>query len=123
MLGASEFYAFQCYFEGGAGGSGDDYIGPPCAIGGAGLFLAMAILLLQGGEVVAPNLSLLGHYLVGFDASWPGALIGMVEAGLGGFAAGWLLARLINFVIAAEEARILRGAEEQAVDLFEGSDR
>ena len=91
-------------------------------VAGLGLFFAMAILLLQGGDVVAPNLSLLGNFFVGFDASWTGAFIGMVEAGIGGFAVGWLLAGLFNFVVAAEEQRILRGIEEQAVDLFEGND-
>ena len=92
-------------------------------LAGMGIFLAMATLLLRGGEEVAPNLSLLGQVLVGFQASWGGALIGMVEAGLGGFCAGWFLAKLINFVIAFEEQRILLGVEEQAVDLLEGSDR
>lgn len=92
-------------------------------IAGLGLFLATVVLVLQGGEVVGPNLSLLGNYLVGFQATWAGAAIGLVEAGIGGFGIGWLLAGLINFVIAAEEQRIVRGIEGQAVDLFEGSDR
>jgi len=40
ILGPSELYAFQCLFEGGAGGDGDDWIAKPCASGGPGLFLA-----------------------------------------------------------------------------------
>jgi protoporphyrinogen oxidase len=92
-------------------------------IAGLGLFFATIVLVLQGGSVVGPNLSLLGNYLVGFQATWTGAFIGLAEAGVAGFGIGWLLAGLINFVIAAEEQRIVRGVEGQAVDLFEGSDR
>ncbi len=92
-------------------------------VAGLGLFLATAALLLQGGDVVGPNLSLLGNFVIGFEATWLGAVIGLFEAGGAGFLAGWLLAKLINFVIAAEEQRIVRGIEGQAVDLLEGSDR
>jgi hypothetical protein len=99
------------------------------ALGGAvgvaavlGLFLATAVLLVRGGENVGANLSLLGSYFLGFDARWGGAFLGMFEAGIGGFAFGWLLAKLINLLIAAEELRIVRRIEEQAVDLFEGND-
>jgi protoporphyrinogen oxidase len=89
-------------------------------VAGAGVFLATAALLLRGGENVGANLSLLGNYLAGFEMSWTGALYGLVEVGAYGFGFGWLIARLINFVIAAEEQRIVRQAEELAVDLLEG---
>ena len=92
------------------------------SVAGIGLFLATVALLLQGGDTIGPNLSLLGNYLVGFEATWFGAFVGLIEAGIGGFGAGFVLAKLINFVIAAEEQRIVRGIETQAVDLFEGSD-
>ena len=95
-------------------------------VGALGLFLATAALLLAGagpGEEIGPNLSLVGNYLVGYEATWPGAILGFFEAGIFGFGAGFVLAKLINFVIAAEEQRILRSVEERAVDLFEGSDR
>ena len=90
------------------------------AVSGAALFVATAALLLRGGEDVGANLSLLGNYLLGFRMSWTGALYGLVEAGALGFAFGWLLAKLINFVIAVEEQRIVRRAEERAVDPLEG---
>jgi hypothetical protein len=76
--------------------------------------------LLRGGENVGANLSLLGNYLAGFEMSWAGAFYGLVEVSAYGFGFGWLLAKLINFVIAAEEQRIVRQAEERAVDLLEG---
>lgn len=90
------------------------------AVTGLGLFLATAVLLLRGGANVGANLSLLGNYLFSFEMSWAGALFGMVEAGVLGFGFGFLLAKAINFVIAAEEQRIVRRAEEQAVDPLEG---
>jgi hypothetical protein len=53
-------------------------------------------------------LSLLGNYLFGFEVSWPGLAVGFVEAGLLGFAIGWVSARLANLLIAASEREIER---------------
>ena len=80
-------------------------------VGGSGLFLAAAALLLQPGEEVGPTLSLLGNYLLGFEASWGGAVIGLVEAGLGGFGMGYVLARAINLVVGWQESMIRRRIE------------
>lgn len=78
----------------------------PTALGGAvgvvagvGLFLQTAVLLLQGGPNPGPTLSLLGHYLFGFQVSWPGALVGLVEAGCGGFLFGYVVGRAINLLV------------------------
>jgi protoporphyrinogen oxidase len=87
---------------------------------GLGLFLATALLLLRGGENVGANLSLLGNYLFSYEMTWSGAFFGLFEAGSLGFGFGFALAKVINFVIAAEEQRIVRRAEEQAVDPLEG---
>src|SRR5207249_8767028 len=54
-------------------------------ISGVGLFLATVVLLLQREAGVGPHLSLLGHYLWGFQATWTGALTGLLVAGVGGF--------------------------------------
>jgi protoporphyrinogen oxidase len=87
---------------------------------GVSLFLATAVLLLRGGAEVGANLSLLGNYLFSYEMSWAGAFFGLFEMSAWGFAFGWLLAKAINFVIAAEEQRIVRRAEERAVDPLEG---
>jgi hypothetical protein len=71
-------------------------------VGGLGLFLATAVLLVRGGEPLGPNLSMLAQYLLGFEVSWGGALLGLVEAGALGFAVGWLLASSLNALIDAE---------------------
>ena len=98
----------------------------PIALGGAlgvvagsCLFLATTVLLLRGGETVGPNLSLLGTYLLGYDVSWAGALLGSLEATIGGFALGAVMAGLINALIGIHEASLMRKLEAvQVLDPF-----
>jgi protoporphyrinogen oxidase len=68
-------------------------------VSGLGIFMASAILLLRSGPVVGPMLSLLGNYLFGFEVTWAGALIGLLEGGILGFAAGALAAGLRNWAL------------------------
>jgi hypothetical protein len=53
-------------------------------------------------------LSLLGNYLFGFEVSWPGLLVGMVEAGVLGFGLGWVTAKLVNLLITIFERDLER---------------
>ena len=102
-----------------------DAVALGAALGGVaagGLFLATVALLVQGGPNVGANLAVLGNYLPGFSVSWLGALWGSAEAGLAGFGFGWLLAKLINLVIALEERNLMGQVESKALDLFEGDD-
>ena len=50
-------------------------------VAGLGLFVATGLLLLKGGSPPGPTLSLLGNYFLCFEVSWPGAFLGVVEAG------------------------------------------
>ena len=84
------------------------------AVGGAALFLATALLLLKGGEVVGPNLALLGQLLVGFSPTWSGAFIGAAEAGLFGFVLGFATAWLRNWGLAAYARLLARRADAAA---------
>jgi hypothetical protein len=77
-------------------------------VSGTGLFVATVVLLLHGGPVVGPTLSLLGHYLLGFEVTWPGAFLGLVEAGAGGFALGCFGAWLRNGIVDAYASLIKR---------------
>ena len=82
-------------------------------VSGVGLFLATAILLITDGPLVGRNLSLLGHYFLGFEASWTGAFIGLFEAGVGGFVLGNLGARMRNWGMAAYARLLKRRAEAE----------
>ncbi len=64
----------------------------------AGLALGTLLLVWGPNDGFVPMLSLLGNYLFGYQVSWPGLLVGMVEVGLGGFAVGWTVGRLINLL-------------------------
>jgi hypothetical protein len=85
------------------------------ALGGAvgivasvSLAVATGILLLGSDQAFVPMLSLLGNYLFGFEVSWPGLAVGMVEAGGFGFGLGWITAKLINWLIAVSERDLER---------------
>jgi protoporphyrinogen oxidase len=93
-------------------------------VSGLGLFVATAVLLLRGGDRVGANLSLLGNYFYGFSASWPGAALGMVEAGLGGFVLGWALALGINLLVDRHEERIRHRLDyDTALEPLGGAER
>ena len=78
---------------------------------GVGLFLATAVLLLKGDEIVGPTLSLLGHFLIGYRATWAGAFVGLVEAALVGYIIGHACAWLHNALVHAYVFAIRRSAE------------
>ncbi|HET9334317.1 MAG TPA: hypothetical protein VFQ21_12135 [Gemmatimonadota bacterium] len=65
-------------------------------VGGAGLFVATAWLLVKGGENVGATLGLLGNYLPGYAVTWPGAVVGLLYGAAIGAAMGWTLARVYN---------------------------
>ncbi len=83
-------------------------------VSGLSLFLATAVLLLKGGPLVGKNLALLGQYLFGFRPTWGGALLGLLEAGLGGFAFGYVVAGLRNWGLAAYAVLLRRRAAAEA---------
>ncbi len=78
------------------------------------LFMATAALLLKGGRRVGATLNLLGHYLIGFEVTWAGAMIGAVEAGIGGFVIGYLFAWTRNWCLAAYAYLARRRIEARA---------
>jgi len=78
------------------------------------LFLATAVLLIKGGPVVGPNLELLGNYFVGFQVSWAGAFVGLLEGGVAGFLLGWTIASLMNLLVSSYERRLIRLVELQS---------
>ena len=82
---------------------------------GFGLFFATVAVLLAGSEGVEPALGLLGQYFLGFEVSWSGALLGLLEAGAFGFGFGLLLAKAINATVALHERALIRRLEVSTV--------
>ena len=66
-------------------------------VSGLLIFIATAILIIQGGPEVGLNLSLLGQFFFGYDVTWGGALVGLLEGGLGGFLIGYSGASFRNW--------------------------
>jgi hypothetical protein len=65
---------------------------------GLGLFLATNILVIRGGEVVGPHLSLLGVFLPGYSVSFVGSIVGFVYLFVIGYAFGRLIGEVYNRV-------------------------
>jgi hypothetical protein len=73
---------------------------------GLGVFLATLWLVLKGGEVVGPNLSLLGQFFIGYEVTFLGSLIGFGYGFLTGFLIGYLVASLYNWIVEFRESRV-----------------
>lgn len=74
-------------------------LGLVCALlGGLTIFLMTAWLLIKGGPVVGPHLSLLGQYFYGYTVTWQGSLVGFGYGALVGGVAGWLIGIVYNAV-------------------------
>jgi hypothetical protein len=75
-------------------------LGASCGIlFGGGVFVATIILLIKGGHVIGPNLSLLSQYFVGYSVTWSGSIVGAVYGLVTGFIAGWTLASVRNLTL------------------------
>jgi hypothetical protein len=72
-------------------------------LAGLGVFIATNWLLLKGGEVVGPHLSLLGHFFIGYQVSFLGSFIGFAYAFGVGFLVGYCTARLYNSIVTLRE--------------------
>jgi len=94
-----------------------------CAVGlvlAMSLFLATAVLIVKGGDVVGPHLSLLGHYLIGYKVTWSGAFLGLIESGISGFLLGYAGAGLRNWTISTYANLLKRHADmDQSKDLLD----
>jgi hypothetical protein len=68
-------------------------------LGGVGLWLATAWLLIRGGSMVGKNLSLLSNYFPGYTVTWPGAFVGLFYGALTGAVLGFSVAWIYNRVV------------------------
>ncbi len=80
-----------------------DKLGFATAIGSvAGMLMLIATLwlVIKGGDVIGPNLQLLGQYFIGYTVTVKGAFIGTAYSFIWGFLLGWLFAYLRNLSLA-----------------------
>jgi len=82
---------------------------------GLWLLSATLILVIKGGAVIGPNLSLLSQFLVGYSVTWSGSIVGFLYGACAGFIFGFLFAWLRNFLNHIYLTIIRRRAERQAV--------
>ena len=59
-------------------------------ITGLGIFVVTIFLLIKGGEVVGPHLSLLGQFFIGYQVTFVGSIIGLLYGFGFGFLVGYL---------------------------------
>lgn len=85
-------------------------------VSGCVLFIATVALILKGGNVVGPTLSLLSNYFVGFRVTWVGSVVGLIEASVLGFVIGFLLASLRNLGMDAYAWVLQRRAQRDLLE-------
>jgi hypothetical protein len=71
-----------------------------CAvIGGMGLFLMTAWLVLKDGPQAGAHLQLLSNYFIGYSVSWGGSVVGLLYGALTGGIMGWAVGAIYNMVL------------------------
>jgi hypothetical protein len=65
---------------------------------GLAVFVATIWLVLKGGDVVGPHLSLLSQFFIGYSVSVLGAVIGFCYGFVIGLVGGFIAARVYNIV-------------------------
>src|SRR5262245_32465437 len=72
-------------------------------IAGLAVFIATNWLILRGGDVVGPHLSLLSQFFIGYRVTFVGSLLGFAYAFVAGFVVGYLVARMYNWIAELRE--------------------
>ena len=62
-------------------------------LAGLAVFVPTLLLVIKGGNVVGPHLSLLGQFFIGYSVTFGGSLVGFAYGFLGGFAVGYFADR------------------------------
>jgi hypothetical protein len=74
-------------------------------VAGFGIFIATNWLVLKGGDVVGPHLSLLSQFFIGYRVTFLGSLIGFAYAFVVGFLVGYFVARMYNWIADLREVK------------------
>lgn len=72
---------------------------------GLAVFIATNWLVLKGGRVVGPHLSLLSQFFIGYRVTFVGSLIGLAYGFACGFIGGYLVASLYNWIVGLKEGK------------------
>lgn len=72
-------------------------------VAGVTVFIATNWLVLKGGKVVGPHLSLLSQFFIGYRVTFIGSLIGFAYAFVSGFVGGYFTARMYNWLVDMRE--------------------
>ena len=67
-------------------------------VAGTLIFVATNWLVLKGGQVVGPHLSLLNQFFIGYEVTFVGSVIGFAYGFVSGFIIGYAIARLYNWI-------------------------
>jgi tetrahydromethanopterin S-methyltransferase subunit G len=70
------------------------------------IFIATIWLVIKGGPVVGPTLSLLNQFFIGYKVTWLGSIIGFVYGFVTGFLIGFLIAYIYNKIADIREGRL-----------------
>ena len=76
-------------------------------VAGFVIFIATNWLVLKGGYVVGPHLSLLSQFFIGYRVTFLGSLIGFAYGFGCGFIGGYLVARMYNWIAGLKEGKRL----------------
>jgi len=74
-------------------------------VAGVTVFIATNWLVLKGGKVVGPHLSLLGQFFIGYRVTFVGSLIGFGYAFVVGYLGGYFIARMYNRLVDLREGK------------------
>ncbi len=67
------------------------------------LFVSTLWLVVKGGPVVGPNLSLLGQFFIGYRVTFLGSFVGFGYGFLTGFLVGYFIATIYNGIVDLRE--------------------
>ena len=63
------------------------------------VFIATNWLVIKGGDVVGPHLSLLSNFFIGYHVSFAGSVIGFAYGFAAGFGLGYSVAIIYNWIV------------------------
>lgn len=78
-----------------------------CAmIGGVGLFVMTAWLLIKDGPDTGQHLQLLSNYFIGYAVTWWGSVVGLFYGALTGGVVGWAVGTIYNKVVSLRQRKL-----------------